>query len=556
MKNTLLHIKTTLTTFITNHKKTSILLALVILGGGYYILKPSTTTALRYVTTNPTQGTLVSSISGTGQMTAETQIDLKPRVSSTVTRIYVKTGDTVKKGAMLFTLDARDAQKTVRNAQTDLATAKLNLQKLQEPPKTLAVIQAQNAIAQAQQAKKDADLAVQTAHQALLNSNIAAIPDSTSSIETPPTISGSYTGNDEGQLKITVYQSGNGGYFGVTGLIQATGIVSTTTAQPVGDTGLYIKFANNASQMVWDINLPNKQSTSYTSNYNAYQNALQNQAKTISSSDDTIAEQTAQLKQLTDGTDPLDIQTAQLSVTQKENALLDAQQTLSDYYITAPFDGMIATINAQLGQQGSSGTALGTIITKDETAVIPLNEVDVSKVKVGQKATLTFDAISDLSITGEVISVDAIGTVSSGVVNYNVKITLDTPDERIKSGMSVNASIITNVAQDVLTVPNTAVKTNTQGSYVEVFDTKLPDPATGTIGSVSSIAPRKQTITTGLSNDTDTQILSGIDENTIVVTKTITPSTTNTATPSLLSSVGGNSRGGTSGGSTRALTGK
>ncbi|MDD5433706.1 MAG: hypothetical protein PHE77_03610, partial [Candidatus Pacebacteria bacterium] len=59
-------------------------------------------------------------------------------------------------------------------------------------------------------------------------------------------------------------------------------------------------------------------------------------------------------------------------------------------------------------------------------AEISLNEVDVAKVKIGQRAIITFDAIDELEITGKVEDVDTIGTVSQGVVSYNVKIIFDT----------------------------------------------------------------------------------------------------------------------------------
>ena len=559
MKNTFPSFINTALAFVRNYRKTSIFIGLCILAGIYYFFFGHTTVPTRYVTSNPTQGTLVTSVTGTGQMSAETQIDLKPQVSSTVTHIYVTTGDIVKKGQTLFTLDSRDAQKTERDAEIDLATAKLNLQKLQEPATDLDLIQTQDAINQAEQSKKDAQLAVDNAHETLLNSSVTAVTNATNNTDTAPTISGSYLGTDEGQINVIINQAGSGGYFSTTGLVNTTGALSTTTPQPIGDTGLYIKFATTNNQTNWIINLPNKQAPNYISNYNAYQNALQSQAQTIASADNTIAEQTAKLKQLNTGTDPLDIQAAQLAVQQKQNALTDAQETLSNYYITAPFDGVIATVGAQIGQPSSSGTALGTIITNEKIAVIPFNEVDVAKIQVGQKVTMTFDAIDSLEMTGSVTSVDAVGTVSSGVVNYNVKISLDTNDDRVKSGMSVTAAVITDVEQDVLMVPTSAIKNNTQGSYVEVFDTALPDPLTGVIGSPSTTLPRKQTVVLGNANDTDTIITSGLDENSIIVTRTITPTTTATtsSTPSILNSVGGSStRGLGGGGGTRATTGR
>lgn len=149
-------------------------------------------------------------------------------------------------------------------------------------------------------------------------------------------------------------------------------------------------------------------------------------------------------------------------------------------------------------------------------AEISLNEVDVAKVKVGQKVTLTFDAISDLTIAGDVSEIDTIGTVTQGVVYYNVEIVFNTQDSRVKPGMSVSSAIITDMKQDVLLVPNSAVKSDNSGQqYVQMLQNNVPV---------------NQTVETGFSNDTMTEITSGLKEGDKVVTQTITASTATTAT--------------------------
>jgi RND family efflux transporter MFP subunit len=237
----------------------------------------------------------------------------------------------------------------------------------------------------------------------------------------------------------------------------------------------------------------------------------------------------------------LDIQSAELSVRQRENALQDAKDKLSDYFIRAPFSGTLATLNIKKSDSVSAGTSVGALITKNKIAEISLNEVDVAKVKIGQKATLTFDAIPDLSISGSVADIDTIGTVSQGVVTYVVKISFDTQDERIKPGMSVSSNIITDIKQDVLVVPNSAIKSQGGESYVEVFGAPLPAPADGLIGSISSTAPNKIGVQVGLSNDKDSEIISGLNEGEEIVSRTIssTNTKTTTSTPSLFGSGGG-----------------
>jgi multidrug efflux pump subunit AcrA (membrane-fusion protein) len=187
---------------------------------------------------------------------------------------------------------------------------------------------------------------------------------------------------------------------------------------------------------------------------------------------------------------------------------------------------------------------LRTIITTQQNATVSLNEVDIAKIQLGQKVTLTFDAVPNLTIAGKVSQIDSIGTVSQGVVNYNVKINFDTNDAKIKPGMTANAAIITNVAQDVLTVPNSAVKNQGGTTYVQMFDTPLPAPLPGVQGSPSSVPPTQQIVVVGVSDNTSTEIISGLNEGDEIVTKTITSATTTTATaPSILGTPGGGNRG-------------
>jgi len=142
-------------------------------------------------------------------------------------------------------------------------------------------------------------------------------------------------------------------------------------------------------------------------------------------------------------------------------------------------------------------------------------------------------------------------------VTYNVTIGFDTTDIRIKPGMSVSSAIITNIRQDVVTVPSSAVKTARDGSsYVLAFDT--PPTGSGTAGNsgvLSPIPPKQITVTAGISSDTETEIVSGLtDGQEIVMKTTIQTAASATTAPSILGSMGGN-RSGASGGTMRGVTG-
>ena len=144
--------------------------------------------------------------------------------------------------------------------------------------------------------------------------------------------------------------------------------------------------------------------------------------------------------------------------------------------------------------------------------------------------------------------IDSVGTISQGVVNYNVQISFDAgSSDGVKPGMSVNAAIITSVAQDVLEVPNSAIKTQGGASFVQMFDTPPPAPTDGLPGFISVTPPRNQPVTVGISDGTSTEIISGLNSGDEIVTKTITSTaktTTAAAAPSILGGAGGATRGG------------
>src|SRR6185437_11334418 len=95
-------------------------------------------------------------------------------------------------------------------------------------------------------------------------------------------------------------------------------------------------------------------------------------------------------------------------------------------------------------------------------------------VKAGQKAELTFDAIEGLTLSGTVAEVDSVGTVSQGVVTYDVKISFDKQDPRVRPGMTVDAAITADSKENALIVPSSAVETAAGRSFVEVVTNGAP----------------------------------------------------------------------------------
>jgi membrane fusion protein, macrolide-specific efflux system len=221
-----------------------------------------------------------------------------------------------------------------------------------------------------------------------------------------------------------------------------------------------------------------------------------------------------------------------------ENGLVATRKsytaTLADYNnqlttsakrtVKAPIDGTVSAVNVKNGDDlsrlSSSSSNSAPIIIGDLTtlkAQVSVNEVDIPNVSLGQKVMMTFGAVDGLTVAGKVEKMDALGTITQGVVNYSVTIGFDTIDSRIRSGMSVSAKIITQVKQDVITVANSALKTQGNKTYVEVLKT-------------GAQTPEQRTIEIGISNSSETEIVSGVNVGDNVVTQTINPTAKATTT--------------------------
>lgn len=548
------------------HKKTSFVVLLILVALAYFLFRHfhTNSTTVSYVNSTVTKGTLVSTISGTGQVSASNQVDLKPSVSGEVLKVAMVNGQEVQAGVILAQLDATEAYKSVRDAESNLASAKLSLEKLQQPADELSILQAENSLSQAQESKQNTIDDLEKAY----NDGFSSI--SNAFLDLPTIISGldsilytfnSFNNNqnninyyadavkpydesvelyhksaeEDYQLARSAFDQSFTDYKTLTrssdkGDIEAMLSETYQTAKNMSEA---VKSANNLiqfykdkltehglrSQSLADTHLTSL--NSYTSKINTQisslfssQNTIESDKEAITNADRSIAEKTASLTNLKAGADALDVQSQELSIQQKVNTLQDAREKLADYTIRAPFAGIIANLAVAKGETVGSSTVLASLLTKQKIAEVSLNEVDVAQVKVGQKATLGFDAVEGLSVTGEVIDLDIIGTVSQGVVSYNVKIGFDVDDERVKPGMSTSVNIITDSKQDVLLVPTTAIKTSGSSSYVEVL---------------VNGQPQRKTVTTGLSNDENIEITSGLTEGEQIITQTISSQTKTTS---------------------------
>ncbi|HNU96019.1 MAG TPA: efflux RND transporter periplasmic adaptor subunit [Candidatus Magasanikbacteria bacterium] len=561
--------------YLKGHKIATLFILAFFIGGGYWSYQKwfVSEQTVRYINVKAEKGTLISSLSGTGQVSSETQVDLKTKAGGEVTYVGFKVGQEVKSGQLLLSLDARDALKSVRDAETSLRSAQISYEKFMAPTEELTILQAENSLLQTKENLRQTEDNLKKYYEDGFNTVSNAF------LELPGLISGmksmifdndfekyqpnidwylnqglSYDYDNQQRIRnyrqdtLDAYEKARINYdknfedfknasrdssaSAISDLIWQTYETVKALADTVKNMNNYVDFIQDAMGKVdYKVSIPSLMTThqssldNYTAKTNSHlssllqiKNSIESAKISIESSKRSVAEKEISLTKLKSGNDILDIESQKISLKQKENSLLDAKEKLANYYVYAPFEGILASFNIKKGDTLSSGAIAGTLMTKQKVATIALNEVDAAKVKVGQKVILSFDAIEDLTITGEIAEVDALGTVSQGVVSYNIKIVFDTQDERVKPGMTVTANITISVKQDVLMVRSSAVKTQNGQSYVEVLQ--------------NEILTRKNVVI-GDSNDTMTEIISGLEEGEEVVSQTISTSqsaTTNNTT--------------------------
>ncbi len=578
MKNLLGKVKS----YAVTHKLISTIAVIVVVGGGYYWYHTATSTASlpQYVLSSVRNGSIIQTVSGTGQVSASNQTDIQSQVSGTIESIDVSVGQAVSARDLIATIDSTNAKLSLDNAQ-------ISFDKLTEPAKATDI---SNALNNLTKSYNDGFSSASTIYldlptimsglKDLLYGQTGFLSDQNATYLSSTARSMRDKAGTEYDAAVLQYQNSLAEFRGLT-RSSATSSLDSAYADTFETIQMVAKSATDAQNAITFIvntqpNYQTKNATAVATSINTWTAQANSDLSGLVSAQNSIQSNKNTYTTLVNGADPYDIQAAQVSLAQQQRAY-------SNYFIRAPYDGVIGRIPVNVYGQASGGTTIATIVGTQMQATISLDEVNAAKVKVGQPATITFNAISGLTATGTVSEVDQIGTVTSGVVSYGIKITINTQDDRIKPGMSLNTNITTYEKDNVLIVANSAIKNQGNTSYVQILDQSVVASSFGASSTgrmfasstrqytgqgsngggrsltiTTSSQPVQTTVVTGDSDDTNTEIVSGLTRGQFVVTKTLSGTSVQTSTtaPSLLSSLSGGRGGATAGGgAARALTG-
>jgi HlyD family secretion protein len=576
--------------FALAHKVVSGIVLLALLGGGYFLYTKATATPAQthYMMGTVATGTIVASISESGQIATANTVSTQPQVSGQITWVGVRPGDKVRAGQALVSIDDTTAQQTLAAAKRQLAADQLTYQQ----SAAQAPINYQNDRTALQTAKTN----LQDDYNTTFNDLTAAYLDLPAVMTTANnTIYGYDLDTKKSQWNMDVltslfqsgqmdtskltsfrsssvsdYSTANTAYSSALSTYQITtrssstdaidtlltqSIAMTTDAAQALQSELNFLGAVSDLAQTYNTHLPSAFSTLQStaratlSTINGDLTTLLNDKKTLDNAKQAIvnAQNTVTLDQVgnPNGDNPISLQVSANSIAKEQQDIANQEQNLSYYTIRAPFDGTVSAVSAQVGNNASGN--LVSMVSTSLIADLSVNEVDAAKIALGQKATITFDAVPGLSLTGSVAQINSVGTVSQGVVSYDIQIRFDATDPRVKPGMTLNANIQTGVAHDTLIVPSSAVKTSGSGSYVLAFNPPIAQSAitaAGTQGIVASVTPVQIPVTTGLSDTANTQILSGLSGGEQIVVRTVSGTATPTAAANATTRTGAGGFGG------------
>jgi len=461
----------------------TVLLALAVLASACQAKATATPQQLQTATIS--RGSLQATVSAAGTIAAHAQVTVQFQNSGQIKTVNVKAGDAVRAGQVMASLDTTDLEAAVTSAQAGLDMAQAKLATAKKAPLPSQIKSAEAALTSAQAAlraaqAKDAHLGDQVT---IAQNNVDNAAQRLSDAQ------GTYS-----NLLETMPSGAKGR--------------RAPYVPPAGQEWSAQKAALDNAQIDY---------SAAVANYNLAVANVNNSS--VQQAEAQVASAQASLDSLKNTPAPEDVQVAELAVKQAQISLDQAKANMKKSQLIAPFDGVVADLNIQVGQQSSASAQPVILVDLSRLeAQVNVGETDLPRVKVGEAVQVTFDALPGQTYTATVVEVAFVGTTTQGVVNYPVTIALDQPDtttslsarQQIRPGMTANVTIIVEQRDNVLLVPNRAVKLSGKQKIVTVLKDGKPTPVN---------------VTLGMSGDTQSEVTSGLSEGDVVVVQQTTTTT-------------------------------
>lgn len=415
----------------------------------------------QWITGTVDEGDIARIISVSGTMDAIQAAKLAFPITGVLAEVFVTEGSAVSAGETLASLAHNDLKADYQDALGALLVARSDRDELVAGlrPEERAVAETNVEIARQdlERVKKEHAERVENARRALLSTDLEAMPDKKDRDYVAPVISGTYSCEAEGTYILDVYASKaqSGFSYTVSGFESGTFTVYTEAPGMLANCGLFIQFTEDESyaNSRWTIEVPNKQSSLYITNLNAFDLARIQQENAITAAEEALrlAEQNLTLDVAAPRSERL--ARAEAQVRQAEARLNRVSAQIEDHVLTAPFDGTVTKVDLVPGETVSSDPVV-TVISDaafELTALIP--EIDITKISVGQKASVVFDARAEEPLGARVVFISPLAEEIGGVSYFEAKLMLDSNPDWLRSGLNADIDIVIERHQNVLRVP-------------------------------------------------------------------------------------------------------
>ncbi|MBD5148386.1 MAG: efflux RND transporter periplasmic adaptor subunit [Oscillibacter sp.] len=486
-----------------------ILAAVLILGIYWLFLRPSGDAGSgmgAYAADTVQRRDLTTAVSGTGTVTPIESYMLKPLVTGEILEAPFEVGDQVEKGALLYRLDAKDAEMGIQQAELTLRQARKNYGDL-----------AANLTVRASASGVVQEVLVQKGDQVVPGTPIAEIADTSTLTVTLPFHSADAARISAGQsAQVTV----SGTMETLPGVVQ-----SVSSADLVGAGGALVRqvkiritnpgaltAANSATAEIGDIACAGD---------GRFEENLRQTVTALASGEVASVPVTAgsrvsagsALAVLGGSAAESGLEDLAIAVESAELSLQRAQDALENYVITAPISGTVIEKNVKAGDNVNNVEVGALAVIYDLSCLkleMNISELNLNQIQPGQRVEITADALPGQVFAGTVDRVSINGTTTNGFTTYPATILLEDYGG-LNPGMNVSADIIVQQTQGALSIPAQAVQ---RGDTVLV-------PLDGALAPDGSIADPSKTeeraVTLGGGDGTYVEITSGLEEGDTVL---------------------------------------
>lgn len=400
-----------------------IVIVLAVIGAGAYYLiqrnqeQQQATALANLQTVSAERGPLTATIGATGTVRANQTGQLAWQTTGTVAEVLAQVGETVEADQELANLKKTSLAQNLILAEADLIDAQQALDDLLEPASQLALAEAVQAIADAEKAVRDAEYRL---------NGLQTSADQTDIDSAEATVIILRDRLEKAQKDFRPYENKS-----EDNIIRANLQAALARAQQEYDDA--VRRLNNLQGTASELDV------------------------SIAEAELEVAQ--ASLEDAQEHYDELLNGANQEDILRAETRINAIEATLNLPTIEAPFNGTITRVETKVGDLVTAGTPAFRLDDLSHMLVdVGVTEVDINQIEPGQDALLQFDGIPDQEYQGVVVEIDPVGTVNQGIVEFTVTIEISEPDEAVRPGMTAAVNIIINQLEDVLVIPNRAVR--------------------------------------------------------------------------------------------------